>query len=104
MTILQEIAQRRQQRLDVEGFGLGVEIPHERLVPITPFMAKNGLICEVKRKSPSKGVINAQLDPVKQGALYKQSGAGNISVLTEEDYFGGSLADLIALKQAHPEV
>jgi len=104
MTILDEIAQKRQQRIDREGFALGVEIPESRKQPLVPFCGLNGLICEIKRKSPSKGVINANLDPVAQAALYKESGAGNISVLTEEDYFGGSLADLIKVKEAHPEM
>lgn len=104
MTILEEIAQKRQQRIDREGFGLGVEIPEQRKHPVVPFCGKNGLICEIKRKSPSKGVIDGKLDPVRQASLYKESGAGNISVLTEEDYFGGTLADLIKVKDAHPDM
>lgn len=104
MTILEEIARKRQERIDKEGFALGADIPRERVVPLVPFLSGNGLICEIKRRSPSKGIIDDNLDPVKQAGLYKEGGAGNISVLTEEDYFGGSLEDLRKVKEAHPEL
>jgi len=103
VTILEEIAAKRTARIEKEGFSLGVDIPAERQVPLTPFLGQNGLICEIKRQSPSKGIINAQLDAVIQAGLYRDSGAGNISVLTEEDYFGGSLTDLMQVKEAHPD-
>lgn len=52
------------------------------------------LIAEIKRRSPSKGSINAHLSPERQASAYAEGGASAISVLTEPAHFGGSLADL----------
>ena len=56
------------------------------------------VIAEFKRRSPSKGVIRAGADLPSIVSSYKAGGAAAISVLTEEDYFDGSLADLRAVK------
>src|SRR5262245_7792580 len=48
-------------------------------------------IAEVKKASPSKGVLKADLDPGKQAAAYAQGGACAVSVVTEEDFFQGDL-------------
>lgn len=48
------------------------------------------LIAEVKKASPSKGIINANINPVEVALKYQASGAGAISVLTEEEYFMGN--------------
>jgi len=52
------------------------------------------IIAEIKRASPSKGMINADIDPAHLAAEYQAGGAAAISVLTEEEYFKGSLEDL----------
>lgn len=52
------------------------------------------VIAEVKRKSPSKGTINASLTAASQASAYAAGGAAAISVLTEQVHFGGSVADL----------
>jgi indole-3-glycerol phosphate synthase len=58
------------------------------------------VIAEVKRRSPSVGVIDIDVDPAAQGASYASSGAAGISVLTERDHFGGSLDDLVVVRGA----
>lgn len=58
------------------------------------------VIAEIKRRSPSVGVIDATLDPVARAIAYVAGGASAISVLTEPTYFDGSMADLVAVKEA----
>jgi indole-3-glycerol phosphate synthase len=58
------------------------------------------LIAEVKRASPSAGAIDPNADPARQARAYESGGASAISVLTEPDHFGGSLADLSAVRAA----
>jgi indole-3-glycerol phosphate synthase len=52
------------------------------------------VIAEIKRKSPSKGVLHANLDAANIASLYEQGGASCLSVLTDEHFFGGSVEDL----------
>lgn len=58
------------------------------------------VIAEVKRRSPSRGVLAAGLDAVAQARAYEAAGATAISVLTEPLHFGGSLDDLVAVREA----
>jgi len=60
---------------------------------------RTNIIAEIKRSSPSKGVINADVDVVELAQTYEAGGAAAISVLTETEYFGGSLIDLFAVFQ-----
>ena len=62
------------------------------------------LICEIKRRSPSRGAIAPGLDAVEQARRYAAAGVRAVSVLTEPDHFGGALADLIAVKAACPHL
>jgi indole-3-glycerol phosphate synthase len=59
-----------------------------------------GIIAEVKRASPSRGPINADLNAADQARAYQRGGAVAISVLTEPTRFGGSNEDLIAVRAA----
>ena len=58
------------------------------------------LIAEVKRASPSKGILTADFAPVMLGVIYDQNGASAISVLTDEDFFMGSLNDLKTVRES----
>lgn len=58
------------------------------------------VVAEVKRSSPSKGALAAIADPAALAADYEAGGASVISVLTEQRRFGGSLADLAAVRAA----
>ena len=57
----------------------------------TPHLA---VIAEIKRRSPSKGDLNASLDPAELALQYQRGGASCLSVLTDDNYFGGSVSDL----------
>ena len=52
------------------------------------------VIAEIKRQSPSAGIINADIDAAEQARIYINGGADALSILTDEKYFGGTLKDL----------
>ncbi len=58
------------------------------------------VISEVKRRSPSKGDLAVGLDPVLLAGEYERGGASCLSVLTDEEFFGGSVGDLQASRGA----
>lgn len=60
---------------------------------------KSGIIAEIKRKSPSKGVINAHVSVEHTSTGYVQAGASALSVLTDKKFFGGNNEDLMTARR-----
>lgn len=98
--ILTRIVEAKQKRL----YDLKMRVPEpivkrmaETAKPAPSFRAalegpgRVRIIAEVKKASPSKGVLKADLDPGRQAAAYAEAGAVAISVVTEEDFFQGDL-------------
>lgn len=103
MSILTEIIETKKK--EVAKLKAEMNSVKERTAPLVSFINQFEqqpfqVIAEFKRASPSKGIINDRLDPVVQAKKYEQFGAGMISVLTDTAYFKGTMADLIAVKQA----
>jgi indole-3-glycerol phosphate synthase len=66
--------------------------------------ATPGIISEFKRKSPSKGIINDQVRPEIVTRDYANAGALGLSVLTDQDFFGGSFSDFRSAREANPGI
>ncbi len=61
---------------------------------------KNSIIAEIKRKSPSKGILVENINISETAISYESGGATCVSVLTEKDYFNGSNSDLLIAKKS----
>lgn len=106
MSVLEEIVARTRDRVaerrrahPIEGV-LAAPGPPRR--PFAEALLRSGVnvIAEFKRRSPSRGVIREDLSPEAAARVYEAAGATALSVLTEEDFFGGSLEDLRAARAA----
>jgi indole-3-glycerol phosphate synthase len=74
--------------------------PHRLLRALEADLPRLKIIAEFKRRSPSRGIIGDDLSAGDIARRYEQSGACAISVLTDEEYFGGSLEDLNAARSS----
>lgn len=104
MTILDEIVAKRRERLAEEMAAVPLAELQARLADMEPDRVRNfrgalrgpfvRIIAEVKRASPSEGTLAEIFDPRSIAQDYAGGGAAAISVLTEEEYFGGALVHL----------
>ena len=76
----EELKERLARRLAERGFNQAIRVP-----------GKLSLIAELKRKSPSRGMLRERFDPVQLAQTMEKAGAAALSVLTDEVYFGGHL-------------
>ena len=104
MSVLDSIIEGVREDLAARRGSMGAL--HERIDAQAPaldahsFLSRNemNVIAEVKRSSPSKGNLAPITDPAALAEKYQEAGAAAVSVLTEQRRFGGSLADLDAVR------
>ncbi|MGH7742829.1 MAG: indole-3-glycerol phosphate synthase TrpC [Candidatus Eiseniibacteriota bacterium] len=70
----------------------------ERALRRRPQSAPLKMLCEIKRASPSRGLLRGDLDPVEMALLYQRGGAAAISIVTEPDHFLGELEWINAVR------
>jgi len=110
MTILDEILEHKRhevaaakQRVSADSMAESARGCRETLRGFRRALANGSgarVIAEIKRRSPSKGEIRADFDPVDCARSYAEAGAAAISVLTDERFFGGRLEFLEAVRTA----
>jgi indole-3-glycerol phosphate synthase len=110
-TILDKIIQTKRQEVAERQARVPLEALKERVASLprprnffaavtTPGKKLVNLIAEVKKASPSAGVIRADFDPVAIARAYEAAGADALSVLTDEQYFQGKLEYIEAVRAA----
>ena len=102
--ILRRIVNSRQESIDRGDSTPDLPARRPETHPLVPFVRSPFVICEIKRKSPSRGTIAADMNPVDQARLYREQGVRAVSVLTETEHFSGSLNDLMAVKSTFPDL
>ncbi|MBI2688319.1 MAG: indole-3-glycerol phosphate synthase TrpC [Acidobacteria bacterium] len=105
--ILAKIVAHKRQELAERGAGLRLlEADAEASVPGRRGFRKAledtapAIIAEIKKASPSKGLLSESFDPPSIAQMYERGGAAALSVLTDERFFQGRFADLQAARQA----
>jgi indole-3-glycerol phosphate synthase len=89
---LSRLREQAKQAGRVRGFAASLRAKVET--------GKPAVIAEIKRASPSKGLIRADFDPARIARSYEANGASCLSVLTDREYFGGSAQDLRSAREA----
>ncbi|MBI2837156.1 MAG: indole-3-glycerol-phosphate synthase [Acidobacteria bacterium] len=105
--MLETIARATRERIAREPLCSDPATLRDRLATLPPprefrtaILGGPGIIAEVKMRSPSAGCLGHGLDPVDVARQYAANGASAISVLTEPDFFGGSIQHLSAIRNA----
>jgi indole-3-glycerol phosphate synthase len=98
--VREDLERRRSATSEADLRAHLLEVP-PALDPMPGFRTVgSSVVAEVKRRSPSKGDLASIPDPAALATTYQRGGAAAVSVLTEERHFGGSLADLDAVRAA----
>lgn len=97
-----EVDQMRERvpLLELQKQVLSAPAPRDFLAALQQSSAKPAVIAEVKKASPSKGVIREDFDPVAIAQAYQQAGAACVSVLTDVKFFQGSFENLARVRAA----
>ncbi|NEO26133.1 MAG: indole-3-glycerol phosphate synthase TrpC [Kamptonema sp. SIO4C4] len=99
-----EVEQMRDRLplLKLKGQVQAASPPKDFLAALKNSKTNPALIAEVKKASPSKGIIREDFDPVEIAKTYEKAGASCISVLTDSEFFQGSYDNLAKVRQAVP--
>ncbi|WP_122892810.1 indole-3-glycerol phosphate synthase TrpC [Arcobacter peruensis] len=112
--ILDEIVERTKQDLEIRKKEISLDLLGRTLASnpfaprdVKPFLTSTSeepirIIAEVKKASPSKGIIKEDFNPMEIAQAYSNSGANAISVLTEPHYFHGNLEYLTQIRRYVP--
>lgn len=108
MTILDEILEHKRKEVDERKSLYPVKLLQQSIyfptscVSLKKYLLredKSGIIAEIKRRSPSKGVINPHVSVERTSIGYMQAGASALSILTDKQFFGGSNDDLTTARK-----
>ena len=107
-SILDKIVEARKERLNKSKRRIGMgdfnsfelyEAPRRPFADALRQAGEVAIIAELKKASPSKGDIRSEFDPVELAGKYVEGGASALSVLTEPDYFKGSIEYLLRVRK-----
>lgn len=105
MTILDQIIERKKEEVAAAKLRISLDRLKNTAFFGRPTYSlkesinnKSGIIAEFKRQSPSKGIINNNVQPLEVVSAYENSGASGVSILTDHDFFGGDLNDILTVR------